>query len=304
MSEDASASAAGSQRSGPGFLGNLFGLYFGPKEAFVNIVKRPSFWVPLLLFVAIQLAFTGVWLSQDGHDGVPARTRPRRPGGPSRPRLRRPWGSSGESFWAIAGLAGPDLHAWSAPRSTSSSSASSSPGEVTFKQAMAIVTHTFLATALVTHAPRSSWSSPSRATGTWPRRRSCRRTSRSSSTRTRWPSRSGRCSRASTSSSSGPSSCSPWASGWLRSGATGSAFWGVAIPWVDLRGRQGRLRVLLRRRAAVVPLRKGCYHPLSNPIHTGRRARRFLAAISSLPSRRQLTPRHRARPKASFRRCR
>lgn len=131
----------------PGFLSNLFGLYFGPKEAFVNIVRKPSFWVPLLLFMAIQIAFTGAWLSKmDMMEFL--RNQAESTGKPFQAPPPEAMGFVRGMFWAIAVLVGPILCFVCGAlylfifRFFFAS-------EVTFKQAMAIVTHTFLATGLV-----------------------------------------------------------------------------------------------------------------------------------------------------------
>jgi hypothetical protein len=46
----------------PGFLAILLDLYLAPWEAFAAILKRPSFWPPLLLAMALNASFTAVWL--------------------------------------------------------------------------------------------------------------------------------------------------------------------------------------------------------------------------------------------------
>jgi len=46
------------------FLSRLFGLYLAPGESFADIVRRPGFWAPLALMVAVSLAFSGVWLQK------------------------------------------------------------------------------------------------------------------------------------------------------------------------------------------------------------------------------------------------
>jgi hypothetical protein len=48
----------------PGFLRNLAEVYFSPGQAFVAITRRPRFWLPLLAYVALIAAFTGVWFYQ------------------------------------------------------------------------------------------------------------------------------------------------------------------------------------------------------------------------------------------------
>jgi Yip1 domain len=149
MSEaESRASGTEGPQGGPGLLSNLIGLYFGPKEAFVNIVKRPTFWVPLLLFVVLQLLFTGVWLSKlDMMEFL--RNQAEAGGQPFQAPPPEAMGFIRGMFWAIALVAGPLLCLLSAAvylfifRFFFA-------GEVTFKQSMAIVTQTSLATGLVT----------------------------------------------------------------------------------------------------------------------------------------------------------
>ena len=132
----------------PGFLSNLFGLYFGPKEAFQNIVKKPSFWVPLLLFVVLQLAFTGFWLSKmDMMEFL--RVQAEASGRPFQAPPPQAMGFIRGTFWGIAILAGP-IFMFAAGGLYLFIFRFFFSGEVTFKQAMAVVSHTSLATNLVT----------------------------------------------------------------------------------------------------------------------------------------------------------
>ena len=61
MATDATPASASAS---PGFFGILGNLYFAPSEAFAAILKRPSFWVPLLLMAVLNASFTLVWLSK------------------------------------------------------------------------------------------------------------------------------------------------------------------------------------------------------------------------------------------------
>ncbi len=45
-----------------GFFQNLLDLYFSPREAFARIVRAPRFLLPLVVYVAIVLGFTGIWM--------------------------------------------------------------------------------------------------------------------------------------------------------------------------------------------------------------------------------------------------
>jgi len=56
MSEAAGAEAPA------GLLATLAGVFATPGATFASIARRPSFWAPLLAFVAVSAAFTAVWL--------------------------------------------------------------------------------------------------------------------------------------------------------------------------------------------------------------------------------------------------
>ena len=47
-----------------GFLATLAGLYVTPGETFAAIAARPSFWAPLVMFIAAGVVFNGVWLHE------------------------------------------------------------------------------------------------------------------------------------------------------------------------------------------------------------------------------------------------
>jgi hypothetical protein len=47
-----------------GFFQNLIDMYFAPREAFTRIVAKPAFLLPLVGYVVLVLAFTGVWMSK------------------------------------------------------------------------------------------------------------------------------------------------------------------------------------------------------------------------------------------------
>ena len=58
----------------PGFLGILGNLYVAPSEAFAAILKKPTVWAPLLLAMALNAAFSVVWLQKvDGEGFMKAR---------------------------------------------------------------------------------------------------------------------------------------------------------------------------------------------------------------------------------------
>jgi hypothetical protein len=49
---------------GGGFFQNLIDVYFAPREAFARIVRRPSILLPLAGYVVLVLGFTGIWMSR------------------------------------------------------------------------------------------------------------------------------------------------------------------------------------------------------------------------------------------------
>jgi hypothetical protein len=51
------------EKSG-GFFQNLIDVYFAPREAFGRIVARPTWVVPLVGSVILALAFTGIWVNR------------------------------------------------------------------------------------------------------------------------------------------------------------------------------------------------------------------------------------------------
>jgi hypothetical protein len=46
------------------FLGNLFNLYFEPKESFAKILVKPRVWLAITLQVAMGVAFSSIWLEK------------------------------------------------------------------------------------------------------------------------------------------------------------------------------------------------------------------------------------------------
>jgi hypothetical protein len=47
-----------------GFLQNLIDVYFSPREAFTRIVRAPSFLLPLAAYAVLVLGFTGIWMNK------------------------------------------------------------------------------------------------------------------------------------------------------------------------------------------------------------------------------------------------
>jgi Yip1 domain len=149
MTEVESHPSTAEAKSGDsGFFSNLFGLYFGPREAFTSILRKPSFWVPLLLLVVIQIAFTGIWLSHlDVMEFL--RNQAESAGKPFQAPPPQAMGFIRGTFWVIA-LLGSPIFCFLAGAINLFIFRFFYASEVTFKQSMAVVTHAFLATSLVT----------------------------------------------------------------------------------------------------------------------------------------------------------
>jgi Yip1-like protein len=151
MSEqDAGVSTVSETNRGPGFPQNLFNLYFGPTEAFTAILKKPSFWAPLLAFVVLQLAFTWVWMGridvieflkiQAENAGQPFQEPP----GSAVGFIRGMFWMSAVVFTPLMILIVAGVYLFVFRFFLAS--------EVNFKQAMTVVAYSFLAVALV-HTP-------------------------------------------------------------------------------------------------------------------------------------------------------
>lgn len=48
----------------PGFVASAVGVFTEPREAFLGILRKPSFWAPFLVMLAINIAFTAIWLTK------------------------------------------------------------------------------------------------------------------------------------------------------------------------------------------------------------------------------------------------
>jgi hypothetical protein len=65
MSDSAAPqSAAAAPEGGGGFFQNLIDLYFAPREAFTRIVRSPRVLAALVVYAALVLGFTGVWMQK------------------------------------------------------------------------------------------------------------------------------------------------------------------------------------------------------------------------------------------------
>ncbi len=56
--------AAADPNASPGLLGRIAGLWFSPRETFVSILGDPRIWIALAVFIALNLAFTVVWMQK------------------------------------------------------------------------------------------------------------------------------------------------------------------------------------------------------------------------------------------------
>jgi hypothetical protein len=155
MSESVPSPAPVAPESGGGFFQNLIDVYFSPREAFARIVRNPSFLLPLAGYILLVLGFTGIWmnrmdarefmkmqLEESGQwDKIPAEQR--------EAILERAPGQMKIFGWIGPVVATPVMLLLTAGvllfiyRFFYSS-------EVVFKQAFSIVTWTFFAVALVT----------------------------------------------------------------------------------------------------------------------------------------------------------
>jgi hypothetical protein len=50
--------------AGRGFFQNLAGVLFSPREEFGHILARPRFWVPLVAWMVLGMAFTAFWMQK------------------------------------------------------------------------------------------------------------------------------------------------------------------------------------------------------------------------------------------------
>ena len=69
MSEASVAPSPVAPEADGGFLGNLLNMYFEPRKAFASILRRPLLLAALVAYAAIVLGFTGIWLHKvDAHE--------------------------------------------------------------------------------------------------------------------------------------------------------------------------------------------------------------------------------------------
>lgn len=58
------ASPASTPESGGGFFQNLIDVYFSPREAFARIARAPGFVLPLACHMLLALGFSGIWMNK------------------------------------------------------------------------------------------------------------------------------------------------------------------------------------------------------------------------------------------------
>ena len=156
MSDSSGAPPAPAEPQRPsGFFANLIDLYFSPAEAFANLLRRPSFVVPMLLHVALSVAFTGIWLQKvDAKAFFKARIE-ESPRGAQLPADRvemiagRQAGMLAPFSWAAGALA-PPIVSFALGGLFLFVFRFFSGSDVNYKQAVTIVSSTFAAVGLLT----------------------------------------------------------------------------------------------------------------------------------------------------------
>ena len=141
-----------------GFFQNLIDVYFSPREAFTRIVRKPAVRpAPAPRYLVLVLAFTGIWMQKiDAREFMKAQIEECGSAERIPAEQRRRSSSSRRSSCRSSPRMGPDRRRGHAPAvrdraaSSSSSTASSTRSEATFRQSLAIVTWVFFAVGLVT----------------------------------------------------------------------------------------------------------------------------------------------------------
>jgi hypothetical protein len=141
--------------SGGGFFQNLIDVYFSPREAFTRIVKQPRILVPLVVYVVLVLGFTGVWMqkmdpvefmkTQIEESGRADRIPP-----DQRQNIIEQQAKMMPIFAWVVGPAGIGVMLLVTAGALLFVYRFFYAGEVTFQQAFAIVTWVFLAVGLIT----------------------------------------------------------------------------------------------------------------------------------------------------------
>jgi hypothetical protein len=151
MSTDLSgpaASPAVSSEPSPSFLSILGNLLVAPREAFAAILRRPSPWLPLVLFVAMHLVFVSVWTSK--MDVMEFLANQQAETGSERPLPPASAAPVVKGFIWLTGMLAPVLALLVTAVVLMFVYRVFFDGEITFKQAFTIVTWSFLILSLVT----------------------------------------------------------------------------------------------------------------------------------------------------------
>lgn len=151
MTEEAATTESPAPR---GFLQNLFDLYLAPRETFTDVVRRPRFLAPLLGLVALNLAFTGIWLQKvDPGEFLKAQLEESGRWDKIPPERREAVMTGQSKFFPVIGWVGGALGAPIVVLVVSTVLLFVYrffyAGEVTFGQSFAIATYSFLTVSLV-----------------------------------------------------------------------------------------------------------------------------------------------------------
>jgi hypothetical protein len=137
-----------------GFLQNVLDVYIAPREGFAAIVRRPNFWLPLGCHVLVALLFTATWIhkvdpaefmkaqmEESGQwDKIPAENRA---------NILETQGKIFPIIGWVGAVVGTALAVLVVSAALLFVYRFFYASEVTFRQALAIVAHSFLALALV-----------------------------------------------------------------------------------------------------------------------------------------------------------
>jgi hypothetical protein len=138
------------------FLHNLIDVIVSPGEAFEAIVKKPGFWLALAFYLALVVVFTAVWISkvdptefgkaQMVESGQWDKMTPEQRAGAMTWQTRTVFAG----FSAVAVLVGTPVFFLAVAAVLMFIFRFFYAGEVTFRQSLAIVSHVFAAVAAVT----------------------------------------------------------------------------------------------------------------------------------------------------------
>jgi hypothetical protein len=147
MSTDVSGPAAPAEPS-PSVFGILGDLIVAPREAFTAILRNPSPWTPLVIFLLLHVLFAAVWIpNMDAIEFVKNQQEAAGKEGPLPPAGAAPFI---KGFAAVATLVFPIVFLLLAALVLMFIYRFFYDGQVSFKQSFTIVTWTFTIVALVT----------------------------------------------------------------------------------------------------------------------------------------------------------